>query len=131
MGVAEGGHRALEVGAGLGSVGLAAFGHGTCLHSKEGRAGAAPAQSVSGEVAPADGSNRSEEAGGGRTRGDNRDRGMRHQLAACTYAVLPGPRKLLRWTVPASRGHDDLLISTALTSRLDEMDWRDRTARGR
>jgi hypothetical protein len=29
-----------------------------------------------------------------------------------------------------SRGHDDLLISTALTARLDEIDWRDRTARG-
>src|SRR5688572_10460877 len=54
----------------------------------------------------------------------------RHQLAACTYEVLPGPGKLLRWSVPASRGHDDLLISTALTARLDEFDWRDRTARG-
>jgi hypothetical protein len=54
----------------------------------------------------------------------------RHQLAACTYEVLPGPGKLLRWSVPASRGHDDLLISTALTARLDEIDWRDRTARG-
>jgi len=54
----------------------------------------------------------------------------RHQLAACTFEVLPGPGKLLRWSVPPSRGHDDLLISTALTSRLDEIDWRDRTARG-
>jgi hypothetical protein len=54
----------------------------------------------------------------------------RHQLAACTYEVLPGPGKLLRWSVPASRGHDDLLISTALTARLDELDWRDRRARG-
>jgi hypothetical protein len=54
----------------------------------------------------------------------------RHQLAACTYEVLPGPGKLLRWSVPASSGHDDLLISTALTTRLDEIDWRDRTARG-
>ena len=53
-----------------------------------------------------------------------------HQLAACTYEVLPGPGKLLRWSVPASRGHDDLLISTALTARLDALDWRDRTARG-
>ena len=44
----------------------------------------------------------------------------RHQLAACTFEVLPGPGKLLRWSVPASRGHDDLLISTALTARLDE-----------
>jgi hypothetical protein len=49
----------------------------------------------------------------------------RHQLAACTYEVLPGPGKLLRWSVPASRGHDDLLISAALTARFDEIDWRD------
>jgi hypothetical protein len=54
----------------------------------------------------------------------------RHQLAACTYQVLPGPNRILRWSVPAGRGHDDLLISAALTARLDEMDWRDRTARG-
>jgi hypothetical protein len=54
----------------------------------------------------------------------------RHQLAACTYEVLQGPGKLLRWSVPPSRGHDDLLISTALTARLDELDWRERTARG-
>ncbi|MDF3041696.1 MAG: hypothetical protein K0Q71_4402 [Thermomicrobiales bacterium] len=54
----------------------------------------------------------------------------RHQLAACTYEVLPGPGKLLRWSVPASRGHDGLLSSTALTARLDALDWRDRTARG-
>jgi hypothetical protein len=54
----------------------------------------------------------------------------RHQLAACTYEVLPGPGKLLRWSVPANRGHDDLLISAALTARLDALDWRDRTARG-
>src|SRR3954464_9150392 len=54
----------------------------------------------------------------------------RHQLAACTYEVLPGPGKLLRWSVPASRGHDNLLISAALAARLDEIDWRDRTARG-
>jgi hypothetical protein len=54
----------------------------------------------------------------------------RHHLAACTYEVLPGPGKLRRWSVPASRGHDDLLISTALTARLDEIDWRERTALG-
>ena len=54
----------------------------------------------------------------------------RDESAACTYEVLPGPGKLLRWSVPASRGHDDLLISTALTARLDAIDWRDGTARG-
>jgi hypothetical protein len=54
----------------------------------------------------------------------------RHQLAACTYEVVAGPGKLLRWSVPASRGHDDLLISTALSARMDAIEWRDRTARG-
>jgi hypothetical protein len=62
--------------------------------------------------------------------GSDLTRIYRHQLAACTYEVLPGPGKLLRWSVPPSRGHDDLLISTALTARLDAIDWRDRTARG-
>jgi hypothetical protein len=37
---------------------------------------------------------------------------------------------LPHWSVPLSRGHDDLLISTALTARLDAIDWRDRMARG-
>ena len=54
----------------------------------------------------------------------------RHQLSACTYEVLPGTGKVLRWSVPASHGHDDLLMSTALTARLDAINWRDRTARG-
>jgi hypothetical protein len=54
----------------------------------------------------------------------------REQLAACTYDVLPGPGRVLRWGVPAGRGHDDLLISAALTARLDEIDWRPRIARG-
>ena len=64
VGVAKGGYGALEVGAGLGGMGLAAFGYGSCLRFKEGRAGAAPAQSVSGSAAPADGSNCSEVARG-------------------------------------------------------------------
>jgi hypothetical protein len=54
----------------------------------------------------------------------------RHQLAACTLEVLPGPGKLLRRSMPASRGHDVLLFSTALAAWLDEIDWRARTARG-
>jgi hypothetical protein len=54
----------------------------------------------------------------------------RQQRAAGTVELLPGPGTLLRWSVPPSRGHDDLLISTELTARLDEIDWRDRTARG-
>jgi hypothetical protein len=62
--------------------------------------------------------------------GDELTRINRHQLAACTYEVLPGPGRLLRWSVPASRGHDDLLISAALAARLDEIDWRPRIAQG-
>jgi hypothetical protein len=54
----------------------------------------------------------------------------RHELAACQYEVLPGPGRVLRWSVPADRGHDDLLISAALTARLDGIDWRVRMARG-
>lgn len=53
-----------------------------------------------------------------------------HQLAAARYEVLPGPNRLLRWSVPVSSGHDDLLISAALTAQLDVIDWRDRAARG-
>lgn len=53
-----------------------------------------------------------------------------HQLSACTYEVLPGPGRLLRWSVPAGRGHDDLLVSAALAARLDKIDWRPRAARG-
>lgn len=62
--------------------------------------------------------------------GEELTRIYRHQLAACTYEVLPGPGRLLRWSVPANRGHDDLLISAALTARLDKIDWRERVARG-
>jgi hypothetical protein len=32
--------------------------------------------------------------------------------------------------VPASRGHDDLVISAALTATLDDHDWRPRRAIG-
>ncbi len=55
----------------------------------------------------------------------------RRQLAACAYEVLPGPGRTLRWGVPASRRHDDLLISAALAARLDQLDWRPRIASGR
>jgi hypothetical protein len=53
------------------------------------------------------------------------------QLRATTYETVPGPGKLLRWSVPAARGHDDLVISAALTAVLDEVDWRPRRAVGR
>jgi hypothetical protein len=62
--------------------------------------------------------------------GDELTRIYRHQLAACTYEVQPGPGRLLRWSVPANRGHDDLLVSSALSARLDKIDWRPREAHG-
>jgi hypothetical protein len=62
--------------------------------------------------------------------GDELTRTFWAELAACEYEVLPGPGKLLRWSVPASRGHDDLLVSAAMVAWLDAVDWRPRTARG-
>jgi hypothetical protein len=53
------------------------------------------------------------------------------QLRETTYETVPGPGKLLRWSVPAARGHDDLVISAALTAALDDVDWRPRRAVGR
>lgn len=53
------------------------------------------------------------------------------QLAACRFSVLPGPGKLLRWSVEDATLHDDLLISFALVAALDRHDWRPRDARGR
>jgi hypothetical protein len=52
------------------------------------------------------------------------------QLRATTFETPRGPGKLLRWSVPASRGHDDLVISAALTATLDGHDWRPRRAIG-
>ena len=54
----------------------------------------------------------------------------REQLAATTYEVLRGPGNQLRWSVPASEGHDDLVISAALTAVLDGLDLRPRLAVG-
>lgn len=53
------------------------------------------------------------------------------QLEACRYSVLPGPGKLLRWSVESDTLHDDLLISAALIAILDRQDWRPRSAVGR
>jgi hypothetical protein len=52
------------------------------------------------------------------------------QLRETTYEILPGQDKRMRWFVPASRGHDDLVISAALTAALDDLDWRPRRAIG-
>ncbi len=52
------------------------------------------------------------------------------QLRATTYEVLNGPGNVLRWSVPARDGHDDLVISAALAAVLDGLDLRPRIARG-
>lgn len=59
------------------------------------------------------------------------DKLCRRQFEACRYSVLPGPGKLIRWSVEDETLHDDLLISTALIATLDRVDWRPRTAVGR
>lgn len=53
------------------------------------------------------------------------------QLRHTELEVRPGPGRRLSYGVPASRGHDDLMMSLALVGALDEMDLRRRTARGR
>jgi hypothetical protein len=54
-----------------------------------------------------------------------------YEAGACQYEVRPGPGRFMKWGVtetPAydgviARGHDDLLISAALTSIIDQQDW--------
>jgi hypothetical protein len=53
------------------------------------------------------------------------------QVDQCTYDVRPGPNRLMSWSVPDPRVHDDLLLSAALVAVLDEQDWRPREAVGR
>jgi hypothetical protein len=56
---------------------------------------------------------------------------FRQQLAFCQFEILPGPEKRMRWGVPDGTRdpasgelvHDDLLISAALCTRLDGLDW--------
>ncbi|HEU5433153.1 MAG TPA: hypothetical protein VFU81_15910, partial [Thermomicrobiales bacterium] len=62
--------------------------------------------------------------------GDRLSRLFRAQLAATTYETPPGPGRPLRWSVPAGRGHDDLVMSAALAATLDGFDWRERVAYG-
>ena len=52
------------------------------------------------------------------------------EVANTEYEVLPGPGQRLRWQVPPSRGHDDLVLSLALVAALDRLDWRPRWAVG-
>jgi hypothetical protein len=63
--------------------------------------------------------------------GDADTRLFWHEVERCQYEVLPGPGERIRWGVwesPAyagaiAHGHDDLLISAALCSILDQQDW--------
>lgn len=50
------------------------------------------------------------------------------ELASLKAVVAPGPGRLLRWW---GEPHDDLAVSAALTTLLDDEDWRPRMARGR
>jgi hypothetical protein len=53
------------------------------------------------------------------------------QLSFVQYEVIPGPAKLMRWSVPdGTRNpatgelvHDDLVLSAALSGVLDDQDW--------
>lgn len=53
------------------------------------------------------------------------------QVQACTFTVHPGVGRLIAWSVPDPALHDDLLISAALVTLLDPLDWRPRLALGR
>lgn len=55
---------------------------------------------------------------------------FQRQMEECEYETLPGPGRRLRWGVSGST-HDDLLLSAALCTVLDGMEWRERVARGR
>lgn len=52
------------------------------------------------------------------------------QMRAVTYETLPGLGNRMRWAVPDGKGHDDLVMSLALVSELEGIDWRPRVARG-
>lgn len=52
------------------------------------------------------------------------------QLREVTFSTALGPGKLMRWSVPAGRGHDDLVLSAALVVALEDVDLRERIARG-
>jgi len=46
------------------------------------------------------------------------------EVEACEFEVLPGPGQRMRWGVRDPALHDDYLISAALVSHLDALDWR-------
>ncbi len=52
------------------------------------------------------------------------------QMKGITYETAPGPGRQLRWGAPPGK-HDDLVLSLALVSALDGLDWRERVATGK
>jgi len=52
------------------------------------------------------------------------------QMRSIQYEVMKGPGMSMRWSAPAGRGHDDLVMSAAMTALLDGHDFRPRVARG-
>lgn len=52
------------------------------------------------------------------------------QLRSIEYDVANTTSKQVRWGTPAHRGHDDLVMSAAMTALLDNYDYRPRIARG-
>jgi hypothetical protein len=52
------------------------------------------------------------------------------QLREVTFRTSLGPGKAMQWSVPAGRGHDDLVMSAALVVALEGVDLRSRIARG-
>jgi hypothetical protein len=59
------------------------------------------------------------------------DQALERQLDYCQMEILPGPAKTLRWGVPdGTRAtadgllvHDDLIVSNALSAKLDQLPW--------
>jgi hypothetical protein len=45
------------------------------------------------------------------------------EVAECEFEVLPGPGHVMRWAVADASVHDDMLISAALVSVLDGVEW--------
>jgi hypothetical protein len=55
------------------------------------------------------------------------------QMRKVRYELLPGPGQRVKWSVPTSQGHDDLVMSLALITTLDDPDQvrlQKRIARG-
>ena len=48
------------------------------------------------------------------------------QVEGVQHTVDEGPGRIMRWSVPSAKGHDDLVMSAALSAVLDELDWRPR-----